>query len=129
MRELLTIDPASIEPPFEQVRLQLTALIETGRLAPGERLPAVRRLAADLDLAAGTVARAYKELEAAGLVTTARGAGTRVAARPEAVSAEGLVRLERAADAFLDRAVELGATPEQAAQALERVTRRRGSAT
>lgn len=125
MRELLTIDPAGPEPPFEQVRLQLTALIETGRLPPGERLPAVRKLASDLGLAAGTVARAYKELEATGLVTTARGAGTRVAARPEAAGAEGRARLEDAAGAFLDRAAALGATPEQAAHALERVARRR----
>lgn len=124
MRELLTIVPDA-DPPFEQVRVQLTALIESGRLAPGERLPSVRQLADDLDLAAGTVARAYKELEGAGLVTTARGAGTRVAARPEAASGASVGRLEDAADAFLDRAADLGATPEQAALALERVTRRR----
>lgn len=124
MRDLLTIVPDA-DPPFEQVRLQVTALIESGRLAPGDRLPAVRQLADDLGLAAGTVARAYKELEGSGLVTTARGAGTRVAARPEAASAGSLARLDDAAEAYLDRAAALGATPAQAALALERVTRRR----
>ncbi|AXG15142.1 GntR family transcriptional regulator [Intrasporangium calvum] len=75
----ITIDPASAEPPFEQVRAQLAALIRSGRLLPGDRLPTVRALAAHLGLAANTVARTYKELEAAGLVETRGRAGTVVA--------------------------------------------------
>lgn len=75
----LNVDPAATEPPFEQVRAQLAGLIGCGRMLPGERLPTVRALAADLGLAANTVARAYKELEAAGLVETRRRAGTVVA--------------------------------------------------
>ncbi|MGW1362180.1 GntR family transcriptional regulator [Streptomyces chartreusis] len=67
---------------FEQIRARLAGLIRTGRLTEGECLPTVRQLAADLDLAPGTVARAYRELEVAGLVCTRRGAGTRVAALP-----------------------------------------------
>lgn len=121
----VTLDPDDSTPPFEQVRRQLTLLIEGGRLVPGDRLPSVRQLADGLDLAAGTVARAYKELEGSGLVTTARGAGTRVASRPEASGPGTLARLEDSAEAFLDRAAALGASPEQAALALERVARRR----
>jgi DNA-binding transcriptional regulator YhcF (GntR family) len=75
----LNVDPAATEPPFEQVRAQLAGLIGSGRLLPGDRLPTVRALAADLGLAVNTVARAYKELEAAGLVETRRRAGTVVA--------------------------------------------------
>ena len=75
----MTVDPASAEPPFEQVRAQLAGLITSGRLLPGDRLPTVRALAADLGLAVNTVARAYKELEASGLVETRRRAGTVVA--------------------------------------------------
>lgn len=67
-------------PPFEQVRRQLAALILTGTLAPDQRLPPLRQLAGDLGLAVGTVARSYRELEAAGLVISRRGGGTRVAA-------------------------------------------------
>lgn len=69
------VDTASPVPPYEQIRAQLAALITTGRMPEGERLPTVRQLAADLGLAAGTVARAYRELEAASLIRTRRGAG------------------------------------------------------
>jgi DNA-binding transcriptional regulator YhcF (GntR family) len=76
----VSVDLSLAEPPFEQVRTQLAGLISSGRLLPGDRLPTVRALAADLGLAANTVARAFKELEAAGLVVTRRRAGTVVAA-------------------------------------------------
>ncbi|PSS43480.1 GntR family transcriptional regulator [Arthrobacter woluwensis] len=69
-------------PPFEQVRSQLEAMIRNGVLADGARLPTVRALAGDLGLAAGTVARAYRELEAAGLIRTARRSGSTVVAPP-----------------------------------------------
>ncbi|MFJ3667226.1 GntR family transcriptional regulator [Streptomyces sp. NPDC090106] len=75
----IRVKTASPVPPYEQIRTQLATLIATGRLHEGERLPTVRQLAADLGLAAATVARAYRELEAASLVRTRRGAGTRVA--------------------------------------------------
>lgn len=75
----IVVEVGAAEPPFEQVRAQLAGLIGSGRLLPGDRLPTVRALAADLGLAANTVARSYKELEAAGLVETRRRAGTVVA--------------------------------------------------
>lgn len=120
----VTIDLLDPTPPFEQVRRQLTLLIETGQLEVGERLPPVRQLAGDLGLATGTVARAYRELESAGLVTTRRGGGTKVAPRAsrsrEAVSA----LLAEAADTYASRAVALGASPQQAHEALESAFRR-----
>lgn len=67
-------------PPYEQVRHQLADLIMHGMLPAGRKLPPVRQLAADLGVANGTVARAYQQLEASGLVITRRAAGTRVAA-------------------------------------------------
>lgn len=81
-RPAIRVDTTSPVPPYEQIRAQLTALITTGRLPENERLPTVRQLAADLGLAAGTVARAYRELEAVHLIHTRRGAGTRVAPPP-----------------------------------------------
>lgn len=81
MEAQIVIDLATATPPFEQVRTQISALIAVGQLAPGARLPTVRSLAADLGVAAGTVARAYKELEVAGIVITNRRQGTVVAAR------------------------------------------------
>lgn len=73
------IDSTSAVPPFEQVRQQIADLIRSGALIEGQKLPPVRQLASDLGLANGTVARAYQELEAAGLVMTKRAAGTRIA--------------------------------------------------
>src|SRR4051812_13124000 len=72
----LTVDLASSTAPFEQVRTQLAALVAQGALAPGTRLPTVRQLAADLGLAANTVARAYRELEADGVLATYGRRGT-----------------------------------------------------
>ena len=74
----LTVSLTDPTPPYEQVRRQVAAHIRGGRLEPGARLPTVRQLAADLGLAAGTVARAYKELEDARLITTHRARGTHV---------------------------------------------------
>lgn len=76
---LLRIDPASDIPPYEQVRRQLIDQITSGQMPSETRLPAVRRLAADLGLAPGTVARAYKELEAEGYLVTRGRNGTLVA--------------------------------------------------
>jgi DNA-binding transcriptional ArsR family regulator len=70
----IRIDHDAAVPPYEQVRLRIAELAANGRLAAGAKLPPVRRLAADLGLAANTVARAYRELERAGLVET-RGRG------------------------------------------------------
>ena len=75
---LLTVATDDVIPPYEQLRRQLTQLIGSGALTPGQRLPPLRQLAADLGLAVGTVARTYRELEADGLVTARRGGGSRV---------------------------------------------------
>ena len=79
---ILEIDPRSTVPPYEQLRQQVTALVLGGALAPGARLPAIRQLANDLGLAGGTVARAYRELESDGVVTTHGRHGTVVAGPP-----------------------------------------------
>lgn len=105
----VTVDPASPVGPAEQVRSQLTALIQSGKLAADTRLPPVRQLAGDLRLAVGTVAKAYKELETAGLVRTGRAAGTRVnpgqgSAEPALAEALAFVRAARAAGLTLEQA-------------------------
>ncbi|MER7072700.1 GntR family transcriptional regulator [Terrabacter sp. NPDC000476] len=107
----IVVDLDAAEPPFEQVRGQLAGLIATGRLLPGDRLPTVRALAADLGLAANTVARAFKELEAAGLVETRRRAGTVVASGEHtadvAVAALAAKFAAAARDAGLDAAAAI----------------------
>jgi DNA-binding transcriptional regulator YhcF (GntR family) len=81
MMELLRIDHASSEAPYEQVRRQIAEAAAAGMLAPGHKLPTVRSLATDLGIAANTVARAYRELEADGVVETHGRNGTLVATR------------------------------------------------
>ncbi len=81
---MITVDATSFVPPYEQVRSQLAAQISGGDLVAGTTLPTVRRLAVDLGLAVNTVARAYRELEAAGLVATHGRAGTVVTAAGDA---------------------------------------------
>lgn len=126
----LRVDPGDPTPPYEQIRRQIASLIDTGALRPGERLPPLRQLAGDLGLAVGTVARAYSELEQAGLIASRRGAGTRVRldvaptqaqtdpapARAGTGSEEALARL---AAEYLARASSLGFTADQARRALD----------
>ena len=85
---MITYDPRSPVPPYEQVRAQLARQVQAGELAPGTRLPSVRRLAGDLGLAVNTVARAYRELEAAGLVATRGRNGTVVTGADEATAVD-----------------------------------------
>ena len=75
---MITVDADDPTPPFEQIRAALAAEITSGRLAGGHRLPTVRQIAGDLHVAVGTAARAYRELEVAGLVETRRSQGTLV---------------------------------------------------
>lgn len=67
---LLAVDPDSSVPPYEQVRAGVMTLIANGDLLAGERIPTVRRLAEDLNLAPNTVARSYRELESSGVIET-----------------------------------------------------------
>ncbi|WP_432030058.1 GntR family transcriptional regulator [Streptomyces sp. 1222.5] len=106
------VDTASQVPPYAQIRAQLGALIVTGRLSEGDRLPTVRQLATDLGLAPGTVARAYRELETAGLIRTRRGAGSRVATPPASPTRPYASELATLARDFTASARALGADTE-----------------
>jgi DNA-binding transcriptional regulator YhcF (GntR family) len=106
------VDSGSAVPPFEQVRTRLAQQINEGDLPVGAKLPTVRGLAADLGIAANTVARAYRELEAAGLLETRGRAGTFVAAggdRNKAKAAAAAAEYVRIVDALgIDRKEALG---------------------
>ena len=85
---MITIDERSPQPVFAQIQNQIGGLIRTGTLPAGQKLPSVRQLAKDLQVATGTVMRAYTELEADGLIETHAGSAARVRAGhqlPEAV--------------------------------------------
>jgi DNA-binding transcriptional regulator YhcF (GntR family) len=121
---IVEVDTASAVPAYEQIRVQLATMIETGVLAPGTRLPSVRQLAADLGLAVNTAARAYHELERAGLVTSRVRHGTVVAPHRALGKPEIRRRLAEAADSFAAIAGHLGVTPDEALDAVRKALRR-----
>lgn len=107
---VIALDDASALPPYEQVRAQIAAQITSGILVAGTRLPTVRGLATALGLAANTVARAYRELETAGLVQTRGRGGTTVSA----VGDQSRERVQAAAYNFAALAKELGVSADVA---------------
>lgn len=118
----VAIDDASDRSIYEQVVAQVEEAVATGRLRPGDRLLPVRRLADELDIAPGTVARAYGELERRGVVVTEGARGTRVADRAGAAS-RGSASMEALAGLLRPVAVHafhLGASAEELRAALEK---------
>jgi GntR family transcriptional regulator len=73
---LIQIVPGDGVPIYAQIVNGVKYLVASGRLAPGEELPPIRSLAEELLVNPNTVARAYRELEVAGVVTKRRTAGT-----------------------------------------------------
>lgn len=76
----LRVDPNSGVPLGVQIARQVRLAVAAGRVAPGERLPSARGLAAELGVNFHTVRKAYGELEAEGLLVVERGRGTTVSA-------------------------------------------------
>jgi DNA-binding transcriptional regulator YhcF (GntR family) len=64
------LDTGSAVAPYEQLRAQIASRAASGDLPAGTRLPTVRTLAGDLGLAVNTVAKAYRALEADGVIST-----------------------------------------------------------
>jgi DNA-binding transcriptional regulator YhcF (GntR family) len=106
----ISIDPAASAPPFEQVRTQVLEAVRAGELAPGTRMPTVRALAAELDLAVNTVAKAYRALESDHVIETRGRNGTFVS--PTGDPTEQQAQL--AASDYADRVARLGLDAEDA---------------
>ena len=112
-------------PIYQQVVGQIKLLISTGRLAEGEQLPAVRKLAEQLIINPNTVARAYRELESAGAVTSRRGAGVFVSDSGSPLSRREKNRmLNEKIDALLTEAVQLDFDLEAVASLVQQRSRR-----
>ena len=117
----LRIDPASSDSLFGQLRQQITDHVASGVLAPGDRLPTVRSLAGDLGIAPHTVARAYRELEADGVLEGRGRAGTFVRATVadgRATSAGASARA--AAERYVELTRSLGLPPDEALAVVRR---------
>ena len=112
---MLLIDPASSEPPFAQLHRQILTQVADGILAPGDRLPTVRRLAGDLGIAPNTVARAYRELEADGVLEGRGRAGTFVKSTVTAgKTAPAVASARAAAEKYAEATRSLGLAPGEA---------------
>jgi GntR family transcriptional regulator len=117
---MFRLDPASGVPFYRQITDQILGGIAIGALSAGDQLPTVRALAVELKVNLNTVAKAYKELEIRGVLSTQQGSGTYVAPvevrRDEVERRRQVVQL---VDEFLARAAALGLPPGEVAQELD----------
>ena len=96
-------------PIYLQVMQQIKYLVASGRLQPGDELPSIRTLAEQLIVNPNTIARAYRELETAGVVEKRRTAGTFVAeAGSPLARKERLKLLKQRVDQLLVEAFQMG---------------------
>ena len=101
-------------PIYAQVVNQIKQLIASGRLASGDELPPIRVLAAELLINPNTVARAYRELEIAGLVEKRRTAGTYVSDQVSPLARRERIKiLTEQIDALLAEASHLGVSIDE----------------
>jgi len=106
----ISIDPAASAPPSEQIRVRVIEAVRAGELVPGTRMPTVRALAAELDLAVNTVAKAYRALESEHVIETRGRAGSFVSATGDPTEQQA----QLAASAYAGRIAELGLEPAHA---------------
>lgn len=114
MGDWVRVDQHAVKPLFDQLRTQIIDGIRDGKLPPGTRLPTVRELAGQMSLAVNTVARAYRELESAGMLETRGRFGTFVARIDPADTA-----MATAAHAYVSAARALGIGKAEAIRYLE----------
>ncbi|WP_187977048.1 GntR family transcriptional regulator [Mycetocola sp. JXN-3] len=106
---MVRIDPQDPTPPFEQIRAQIVAGTLDGSLPAGTRIPTVRGLAAELQVAAGTVAKAYRRLEEDGIIETRGRSGSVIAAAGDSSRQQ----IELLTHELVTRARQLGVTDAQ----------------
>ena len=76
---MIVLDLKSNKPIYEQIVEQMKFHVLKGHLKPGDAIPSVRKLALDIAITPGTVAKAYQELERQHIIETIRGKGTFIA--------------------------------------------------
>src|SRR3954466_4704467 len=115
------ISTADGVPIYLQIVNQIKYLVSSGRLTAGEELPPIRALAEQLVVNPNTVARAYRELEAAGMVEKRRTAGTYVSDQGSPLARrERLKILTERVDALLAEARQMDVSFEELVKLAER---------
>src|SRR3954462_12060085 len=115
------ISTADGVPIYQQIVNQIKYLVSSGRLTAGEELPPIRTLAEKLVINPNTVARAYRELEAVGIVEKRRTAGTYVSDQGSPLARrERLKILSERVDALLAEARQMDVSFEELMKLPER---------
>lgn len=117
----IEIDFRSSEPIYLQIMEQVRQMVANGELQPGDQLPTVRQLATDLRVNFNTVARAYRLLDEAGLISTQQGRGTYIWMQPSEDAAQRLRQenLESRVRYFLTDMARMGYQPEEVETAFQ----------
>jgi GntR family transcriptional regulator len=118
----ISIDFRSGSPIYIQIMDQVRHQIASEDLEPGDQLPTVRQLAADLRVNFNTIARAYRLLDDAGIISTQHGRGTFILEAPSKEATDRLRQedLDRLAEHYMEGALELGFTPKEIRSAFEK---------
>lgn len=119
----LQVDFRSHVPIYVQIIERIKDQVAAGSLRPGDQLPTVRQMAADLRVNFNTVARAYRMLDEAGFISTQQGRGTYVVEPPAREQLEGLRQagFDGLARNFLADAARLGFGPDDVVPVLDRL--------
>ena len=111
------IESDSKVPIYIQLEDQIRSMIAAGQLQPGDQLPTIRELAANLRVNYNTIARVYLDLDRDGIISTQRGRGTFVAGVPdeEQIAQQRQEKLGAIVRSALDEARALGYEPGEIA--------------
>jgi len=99
-------------PIYRQVIEGVVGAVVRGHLSPGDQIPSQRELAENLRVNPNTVQRAYREMEAMGVVETRRGQGTFISHDEELISSLRRRMAEEAVRRFVGEMLTLGMLPE-----------------
>src|SRR5580704_5869521 len=99
-----TLNPGSGVPPYLQVVQQVEQALRMGALKPGDQLPTVKEVVAEVAINPNTVLKAYRELEILGLVEGRQGVGTFAVGRPSGPPPGTQMRLARSLDRWVKSA-------------------------
>jgi GntR family transcriptional regulator len=120
--ENIHLDFRSGTPIYTQIVEQVKQLVISGEIKPGDQLPTVRALALELRVNFNTVARSYRLLDDAGIISTQQGRGTYILEVPPPERTDKLRQqaLEALTRDYLNEAHRLGCSPNEISKALKK---------